>query len=363
MIQEATEKTNRNQEQHALIESACRELLTYGVWDAKMKMKGFVRKYLLRQRIATESLICWPTAFLAAGLWECRQVNEHMIDSALHAYYKRWMNKGCPITVPDDLMAGEALLSMIEAYQAKEQNGDIVNGQELNKYEETVGKLAAYGLSYPVDELGSLPYRASQMNGMILVDTIGLVCPFLYRYGVMYDRKDAMELAVKQIVNFLAYGMDASTGLPYHGYVVANPYKCGIIGWGRAVGWLLRGMTGCMITEYGAQKLMKDYRELVEAALSYQREDGYFAWQLSAKEGPADTSATGMICASLKQGIELGIITQEKYGHALQAGRNAITKSVRDGKVYDCSGECEGPGQYPQRYDAYPWALGPALML
>lgn len=363
MIQESIEKMNRDSEQNALIETACRDLLTYGVWDGKMKIKGFVKKYLLRQQIATESLICWPTAFLAAGLWEHRQENEQMIDSALHVYYKRWMDRGCPITVPDDLMAGEVLLSMIEAYRAKAQDGGIMDVQELKKYEKEAGKLAEYGLSYPVDELGSLPYRASQKNGMILVDTIGLVCPFLYRYGVMYDRKDAMELAVKQIVNFLAYGMDVSTGLPYHGYIVVKPYKCGIIGWGRAVGWLLRGMTGCMITGYGADKFTNDYRQLVDAVLSYQREDGYFAWQLSAKEGPADTSATGMICASLKQGIELGIITQEKYGQALQAGRNAIAKSIRNGRVYDCSGECEGPGQYPQRYDAYPWALGPALML
>ena len=43
--------------------------------------------------------------------------------------------------------------------------------------------------------------------------------------------------------------------------------------------------------------------------------------------------------------------------------RSAVEKAVRDGRVYQCSGECEGLGQYPQRYGAYPWALGTALML
>ena len=92
-----------------------------------------------------------------------------------------------------------------------------------------------------------------------------------------------------------------------------------------------------------------------------QRQDGSFAWQLEAVEGPADTSATGMICAGLRQGIALGIFRGEKYENALKAGRHALERSVRDGRVYQCSGECEGFSQYPQRYGAYPWSLGPAL--
>ena len=144
---------------------------------------------------------------------------------------------------------------------------------------------------------------------------------------------------------------------------MADDCKYGIIGWGRAVGWLLRGMGCCMTTQYGAERLSDAYRKLVDAVIVFQRKDGYFSWQLQAVEGPADTSSTGMICAALRQGMELGILQGERYEQALQAGRTAVEKSVRDGRVYDCSGECEGFGQYPQRYGAYPWSLGPALML
>ena len=157
--------------------------------------------------------------------------------------------------------------------------------------------------------------------------------------------------------------MDAATGLPYHGYSVADDCKYGIIGWGRAVGWLLRGMSGCMTTQYGADRLSESYVRLADSVIPFQRKDGSFAWQLQAVDGPADTSAAGMICASLKQGMELGILQGAEYGQALLNGRNFIEKSVRNGKVYNCSGECEGFGQYPQRYGAYPWALGAALML
>lgn len=375
------DKSNGKVNKDALAETACRELLTYGLWDARTKLKRRIKKYLFRQQIAPEDLIFWTTGIVAAGLWQYRQevcgnvagsTDERaqssagmteQIENVLGAYYDRWIDKGCPIAYPDDLLAGEALLSVYEEYSVNGQSNGMVNDRNADSYRNAIEKLASYGMDYPTDEMGSLLYRAAQNNGYVFVDSVGLVCPFLYRYGAVYDKTDAMELAVKQIVNFLAYGMDGATGLPYHGYVMRTVCKYGIIGWGRAVGWLLRGMTGCMITEYGAERLRSSYVKLTDTVLGYQRQDGYFSWQLQAADGPADTSATGIICTALKRGIELGVLTEEKYIQALQSGIKAINKSVRDGRVYDCSGECEGFGQYPQRYGAYPWALGPALML
>ena len=428
-------------DKNALIEEACQELLEYGVWDGKKRIKFLVKKYLLKKKAAPEDLIFWPTGLLAAGLWHCRRElsgggavpgpeklnterlnteelnierlkNEGsntgepkteglnterlktersnaekpkaegsnkeelksgdaekektaaaMIDLVLSAYYERWFRKGCPIIWLDDLLAGETLLDLYEEYRKKGPDNGVIDAKDMEKYRQAVEKIADFGLSYPTDETGSFPYRADQDNGFVFVDSIGLACPFLYRYGTAHDRPEAMETAVKQIVNFLAYGMDAATGLPYHGYSVADDCKYGIIGWGRAVGWLLRGMGGCMATQYGADRLSEPYGRLVDAVIAFQRRDGSFAWQLQAADGPADTSAAGMICAALKQGMELGVLEGAVYEQAFQAGKSAIEKSVRNGRVYNCSGECEGFGQYPQRYGSYPWALGPALML
>lgn len=354
-------------EKDLLRETACQELLTYGVWDWKDRLKYLIRKYLLRRKTMPEDPVFWPTGLLAAGLWKCRQemaggdvtdtVRAEIVltDWVIETYFDRWIDKGCPILWLDDLLAGETLLEVCEEYRS--------GGKNVEKYRQAIEKLAQFGLSHPQDETGSFPYRADQDTGLVFVDSIGLACPFLYRYGVLFDRQETMELAVKQIVNFLAYGMDISTGLPYHGYSIAEDCKYGIIGWGRAVGWLLRGMIGCMNTAYGRERLEASCIKAVDAAIAFQRKDGHFSWQLQAVEGPADTSATGMICAALRQGIELGVLRGEKYEQALLAGRNAVEKAVRNGRVYQCSGECEGLGQYPQRYGSYPWALGAALML
>lgn len=360
-----------------LMEAASQDLLTYGVWDGKSRLKYLVKRYLLRRKTVAEDLVFWPTGLLAKGLWHYRQemktggaisgdagkTEAAMIDLALAAYYDRWIQKGCPVTWLDDLLAGETLLDIYEDYRKKGQDNGIVQARDADKYKQAAEKLAAFGLTYPTDETGSFPYRTGQGHEHVYVDSIGLACPFLYRYGVVCGKQETMELAVKQIVNFLAYGMDIDTGLPYHGYSIADDCKYGIIGWGRAVGWLLRGMDGCMVTEYGLERLTDSYIKVLDTVLCFQRKDGYFSWQLQAAEGPADTSATGLICVSLKQGIELGILKDQKYKEALQAGKTAIEKVVRNGRVYQCSGECAGFGQYPQRYGAYPWALGPALML
>lgn len=351
----------------ALVDTACNEILSYGLWDTATKVKRQIKKYILRRPVAAEDLIFWPTGLLAVGLWNCRQEASpdlrNKIEMSLAAYFARWERRQYPIFCLDDLLAGEMFLAAYEEYNRTQAANGVIDEKNAVQYRKAVEKMAEYALTYPKDEAGSLPYRANQQNGHIYVDALGMICSFLYAYGSFYQKSECSELAVNQIVNFLAYGMDGSTGLPYHGYVTRTGEKYGIIGWGRAAGWLLRGMAGCMTTEYGAERLRDSYIRLVDTVLAYQRKDGYFLWQLQAADGPKDTSATGMICAALKQGMELDILTDSKYGQALQSGISAIGKSTKDGRVYDCSGECEGFGQYPQRYGAYPWALGPALMM
>lgn len=360
-----------------LIENACKELLEYGVPDWREKCRDLVKRLLLHRKTPGEDPVFWPTGLLAAGLWHCREelVKSELssdvadvpdagawaerIDRSLEAYYGRWMKKDMPLAVLDDLLAGETLLDLY----AETQKGGAheIPGLSDGQLKAALDKMAHYAAEHPVDGAGSLLYRPANGETAVFVDGIGLACPFLYRYGEVFGRQEYKELAVLQIVNFLSYGMDGRTGLPYHGYDMADGCKYGIIGWGRAVGWLLRGMMGCMISAYGREKLSEPCKALVDAALACQRQDGCFSWQLEALEGPADTSATGMICAGLRQGMTLGALAGETYENALTAGRRALERSVRDGRVYQCSGECGGFSCYPQRYGAYPWSLGPAL--
>ena len=367
-----------------LIENACTELMAYGVPYRKMQLKRFVKKYMLGRKAAPKDMIFWPTGLLAEGLWHCRtelalqcgkgwkkesfdvelaQGQVRQIESVLEAYFDRWRKKGMPLYFLDDLVAGETFLEQYLSRSADKEQASWQQDTRTRQYREAVDKMASFAMEYAKDETGSLLYRAKQRNGYVFADMLGLVCPFLYRYGMAFDRQECMELALKQIANFLAYGMDGESGLPYHGYDMAEGCKYGIIGWGRAVGWTLRGMSGCFLSDYGRERLRTPFVRLMDTVLAYQRSDGAFSWQLQALEGPLDTSVTGMICTALKEGIELKILVGDNYRQALGRGKDSLARSIHEGKVYDCSGECEGFAQYPQRYGAYPWALGPALMI
>ena len=376
------------------IKAACDMLLQYGKPDTKAKVKRSIRKYILRQQVAPDDLIFWPTGLLAAGLWKCYtsfgkcepDVTEGKIsleskadtpklakdiEAALGSYFDRWQQKGLPVFCLDDLLAGEVFLDIyltgMEAWDKTDyknsQNSQLFTKEKLNAYKKAIDKLAAYALAHPTDQNGCFPYRSHWKEKHIYVDSIGLVCPFLYKYGVVFKKHEYAEMAIRQIECFLSYGMDAQTGLPYHGYEAETGMTYGIIGWGRAVGWLLRGMQGCMIDEYGRERLESASYALMDKVLFYQRQDGFFSWQLQALEGPADTSAAGIICVALQEGIRIGQFTEEKYRQALASGHAAIENAAKDGLVYQCSGECEGFGRYPQIYGTYPWSLGPALLL
>lgn len=374
------------------VKAACEMLLQYGKPDMKAKLKRCIRKYILGQSVAPDDPIFWPTGLLAAGLWRrfilSGKGNEGAaekegslkadpalakeIETALDAYYERWKKKGFPIACLDDLLTGEVFLDIYLTGRADQKQTDYKNDygngllpmkEGLDAYKTAADKLAAYALAHPTDRNGCFPYRSHWKEKHIYADSIGLACPFLYRYGVAFKKQECVETAIRQIERFFACGMDRETGLPYHGYEADSGVKYGIIGWGRAVGWLLRGMQGCMQTTYGREKLESSYRSLMDKVLSYQRKDGLFSWQLQALEGPADTSATGMICAALQEGIRTGVLKEEKYRQALKLGCEAIFRTAKGGLIYQCSGECEGFGCYPQIYGAYPWSLGPALLL
>ncbi|MFO7639366.1 MAG: glycoside hydrolase family 88 protein, partial [bacterium] len=69
--------------------------------------------------------------------------------------------------------------------------------------------------SHPRSSTGTLPYRPEEPN-VLLVDTLGMICPLLTRYGERYEKPEAVALAKKQLREFLDHAVDARSGLPFH---------------------------------------------------------------------------------------------------------------------------------------------------
>ncbi|WP_286080048.1 glycoside hydrolase family 88 protein [Parablautia intestinalis] len=340
-----------------MVKEAEKELLNYPERNMGYYLKRFI-KIITGYKQEPLDKINWPNGLLAKSLIDYYMQNRNSEEAAiiikcLRKYYDRWIKRGCKINYLDDMCSGMALIDLHQ-----------ITGDE--KYKKAAETMVQYLFHHEMDPAGSLPYRPEQKNDFIFADGIGMVCPFLCKYGSTYGDINAINLATVQIQNFIDGGMDGKTGLPYHGYQFENGVKYGIIGWGRAVGWLMIGMSESLAymdeTMPGYDIVRQSYRRMVDKVEAYQLENGLYSWQLAAREGPVDTSATAMILYAIARSLE----TKDLIGihkSRMQRGREALWNMVKEGKLYDCLAECQGFSMYPQVYDAYPWSLGPALSL
>lgn len=340
-----------------MVKEAEQELLNYPKRSMGDYLKRGIR-IIAGKKQAPIDKINWPNGLLAKALSDYYMQNKNseearIILECLTKYYDRWISQGCRMYYLDDAYSGMALIDLHQ-----------ITGEE--KYKDAAESMVKYLFNHETDAAGSLPYRPEQKNGYIFADGIGMVCPFLCKYGSTYRDMNAVNLAVTQMQNFISMGMDEKTGLPYHGYQYESGVKYGIIGWGRAVGWLMMGMSESLAymeeTRPSYEVIKQAYRRMVDKVEAYQLEGGLYSWQLGAKEGPVDTSATAMILYAIARSLDTKVLIGIHKSRMVR-GREALWNSVKEGKIYGCLAECQGFSMYPQIYGAYPWSLGPALSL
>lgn len=384
-------------------------LFSYPAVTTSEKGKRLVKKILFRQKIAPLDAFSWPNAMLGDGLlaaFSATGEQKAFLDTVV--YLEQWAKKGCPIHYADNIMNGK-LAMWVEGLMEHTPSGDstaptapgnVPEGVKTKKKmhpgqgglqkscREILDRCADWLRQTPKTAEGILPYRP-QHPDWIFADTIGMVCPFLCRYGAQKGDVALLRLGIRQMQVFLERGMDRASGLPYHGYEERTGMKYGVIGWGRACGWLLKGMADSLPWLTGQKKefagLLLSYRKLAAAILDFQRPDGGFSWLLPATEGHRDTSAEGMIGAALCSGLRMGYFQdtgtvgsamalemaqenperipgeEKRVQEALTRLSGAMEHSLEDGVIRDSLGECVGFGEYPQVYGVYPWGMGSAL--
>lgn len=349
---------------------AARELREIAHPSGKARMKRLVRKALGRNS-SPEDPLFWPAGLLLLGLAEAGHPEE-----AEH-YLDRWFERGMPVTNPDDALAGAVMLRLLEA-----------TGRE--RYREAADRIFDYLENCRRDGDGSIVYGQRSSNDWIYADGAGQTCLFYAEYARVMGNQHAQaagEEALRQAENFLSHGMDFRSGLPYHGYDRKSGMKYGIIGWGRAAGWLLLGLSEL---SFSGTEAARRAENMVLAVLDRIREDGLFSWQLDCMEGPLDTSASGMIFYGLLQmerrrkpaetnrslphpGENKTGSKKREEGEPEQAIHARIKAACEkagealcgmvgpDGKIGQASAECVDFAEYRQQYGNYPWGQGAVL--
>lgn len=344
------------------------QIRQYPVIGPKEQAKRFIKEKILRQKLAPADSFSWPNAMLGQGLLAAFDATgEKIYLLAVTDHLQRWKKSGFLVHYVDNVMNGSLALWTEELLLSKKAE-DCCGEEEIRTLSalcrEAESVCAAWLRKAGKTGNGILPYRA-QHPDWLFADCVGMISPFLCRYGKLQKDETLLQLGIAQAEQFLVRGMDHRSGLPYHGYDEKSGIKCGIIGWGRACGWLMKGIVESLpwIPEKSEEfrRLTEAFQALAETVDSRLRPDGSFSWQLEASEGHRDTSAAGMIGAALERGAQNGWLTAPFLETADRMAA-ALKRSVTDqGTVEDCSGECKGFAEYPQVYGCYPWGNGSAL--
>ena len=395
-----------------LIEKSTDQLKNIMDISLTQQMKDLAKKALGRS-VHTKDPMFWPAGMLMLGLSEAKKTLEYTAEKsenpdeklenineankiviALTEHVDLWREEYKErIDFIDDSFAGVSLAKLYEE-------------SEDEKLEALIDKLKTTVMEAPKDSLGSIIYNPGKKNKNIFADGIGQSSMFLAAHlsamlekrkkvhiktGVeYYNESDYIkEIAViyTQIMNFYNYGRDKRSGLIYHGYSLNEPYgdpqktfscdKKGILGWGRAVGWLMLGLSEAANLEKKLESdnktigkrinfsLSKWYNEMILLCLNYQREDGGWSWQIEAMEGHIDMSATGMIAYAIAKGLEYETIEDKglisHIEDALKKAEASMLQHIEKGLVTDALSSCDDFAVHYQTYGNYPWGQGAVL--
>ncbi|ADL35248.1 unsaturated glucuronyl hydrolase Ugl88B [Butyrivibrio proteoclasticus B316] len=367
------------------------------------RAKDTVKK-LLGRSVRSKDPMFWPSGMLMLGLTEAisnckdKQELDKKIHNALEDHFRLWQNNyGSRIRFIDDSLAGYCMLRLGE----KEHLESFNAGWEV---------VRDYLKTAKVDNIGSFIYNPGMNNRNIFADGVGMATLFLAADVISklmagessfedntqndlhyYNESDYVAIMGKmytQFMNYHMYGRDDNSGLLYHGYQVSVDKKAvskevtcerkGLLGWGRAHGWMMLGMSEAAMLEMEIDKrsttfqgksifnIRPWFREMCDTAVCYQRKDGGWSWQINAVEGHIDMSATGMIAYSIAKAYEAGLFDgddkeKEILKNSLIKAKESMLSHAHGGIVTDALGSCDDFAVHYQNYGNYPWGQGAVL--
>ncbi len=222
-----------SEEMEALTAEAACELNDLLRKSPKEKAKDLLKKAAGRG-VRPDDPVFWPAGILLMGLAESPAPAGR---AAAEKYLSEWVKDRCRVLFPDDALAGYAALRLYSS---------LGDGEEKEEMKKACDAVFSFLRETPKNSEGSIIYNPARGNEYIYADGAGQTALFLSEYARVFGNREAGDLAALQITNFLKHGIDDRTGLPYHAYDLSSGQYFGILGWGRAAGWLLMGMAGIL---------------------------------------------------------------------------------------------------------------------
>ena len=257
------------------------------------------------------------------------------------------------------------------------------NGQWVKKPNNVDGAILAYAIlklehvqgdSYKlaIDDMwkliknqvgidGTVMYRNSMPNYRY-VDTIGFICPFLISYGIKYQKEECIELAVKQIKDYVQYGMLDAHFIPSHAYDCKTKTPLGLYGWGRGLGWFAIGLIDSWNELPKNHKYKSELETIVKkfakATMKHQQVNGNWNWTIFRNESRADSSTTATLAWFLLNASKLDGISEGCLHAVEKSFLYLMSVTRRNGEVDFSQGDTKDIGVYSTLFTPLPFTQG-----
>lgn len=236
---------------------------------------------------------------------------------------------------------------MLHAYVLLKMRQNGVGG---GKYDTLIQEARQFLIDEAGRNHGVISYRTNASE--FYVDLLGMIDGFCLLYSNSFQEDALMDILEGQVRFTLRQCLHPEYGTPYHGFCLKTQKRSGAFSWGRGVGWFLCGIT-TLLEQKRTEAYVSAYIKCIETLFETQDEHGYL-WNDFLDKSHIDTSTTSMAVCCLGKGLLGGWIGPgfwEKGWRLFEKGIHALCReTTEDGKVMNCSGECETAGSYSIQY-------------
>lgn len=201
-------------------------------------------------------------------------------------------------------------------------------------------------------------------HDFLLVDTLGMICPFLVEYSKEFNEERAFSLAIAEFEYFQDYGLDQSLRTPFYAINVEENLALGSNNWGRGMGWYAIALAAMVELEMCCDNFQNKRLYSTEAQAFFENIqklslNGLFS-QFPGISRKLDSSATTMLMYAGAKFIEKKEKNPVWYKKAMEE-LSILIKT--NGKIGFCSGDTVSVNIYSKTFGESELSQGFLLLL
>jgi unsaturated rhamnogalacturonyl hydrolase len=214
--------------------------------------------------------------------------------------------------------------------------------------------------------------RIDKTHGLIWIDTVFAVCPFLLWIGLEAERDDFIDESCFQMIKHHKILFDKEMKLYHQAIHFNKPDTLSPAHWARGAGWAAIALSElcCYLPEKHPEreKIFGYFHEFLEGCRNTQDNDGMWHQVMEKFETPdrfepdyqsklvngelakimasyPESSGTALILYGMGRALEKEVVCWDEYGECYRKGLKALSGYVGlDGSVFNCCVGCCAPG-------------------